>query len=433
MEDREHIDRYGGSELMNDAHTLDARDPDALIAPVPRITVQAFCERQDTASSIAAAASDRRMLKAHVKVHMGGAPAAVEAFRDAPTPNVIVIEANGAREDLISGLDELAEFCDAGTKVVVIGRHNDILLYRELIARGVSDYVVAPITPIMFVQCVSALYAQGNGKALGRVVAVTGVKGGVGASTIAHNLAFLVARNFDTPTVLADLDLAFGTAALNFNQDPTTSIADALNAPALDTALLDRLLARCTDRLSLLAAPAVLDRAFDVGEEGFDQVVDILRASTPMTFLDIPANWTAWARRLIVAADEIVLVATPDLACLRNTKNMYDLLRAARPNDNAPRVVLNMAGVPKRTEISMADFTKAIETQPLCSIPFDAKIFGTAANNGQMLAELPDAGKITESLVDVTRALTGRTEAKVVKKTSLLSPLTSLLSRAKAS
>ena len=155
---------------MSDSRVQDPRDAEAYIAPVPRVTIQAFCERQDTASSIAAAASDRRMLKAHVKLHMGGAPAAVEAFRDAPTPNVIVLEANGGRESLIQHLDELAEFCDAGTKVVVIGTHNDILLYRELISRGVSDYVVAPVTPLMFVQSVSSLYTDGSGKSLGRVV-----------------------------------------------------------------------------------------------------------------------------------------------------------------------------------------------------------------------------------------------------------------------
>lgn len=327
---------------MSDSRVTDSREAEAYIAPVPRVTIQAFCERQDTASAVAAAASDRRMLKAHVKLHMGGAPAAVEAFRDAPTPNVIVLEANSGRDILIQHLDELAEFCDAGTKVVVIGAHNDILLYRELISRGVSDYVVAPVTPLMFVQSVSSLYSESGAKSLGRVIAVTGVKGGVGASTICHNLAFLVARNFDTPTVLADLDMAYGTAALNFNQDPTNTIADAVSSNGLDAALVDRLLSRCTDRLSLLAAPALLDRVYDPGEETFDGLIDLLRASTPMIFLDMPTSWTAWSRRMLIAADEIVLVATPDLACLRNTKNMYDILRAARPNDSAPRVILNM-------------------------------------------------------------------------------------------
>lgn len=418
---------------MIDAHTPDPREPEPLIAPVPRVTVQAFCERQDTAAAISAAAADRRMLKAHVKAHMGGAPAAVEAFREAPTPNVIVIEANGGRDALMQQLEELAQFCDAGTKVIVVGTHNDILLYRELISRGVSDYVVAPITPLMFVKSISSVFADGSGKPLGRVVAVTGVKGGVGASTIAHNLAFLVARDYDMPTVLVDLDMAFGTAALNFNQDPPNGVADAINANALDAALLDRLLSRCTDRLSLLAAPATLDRTYEAAEETFDGLIDILRSTTPTIFLDMPTNWSAWSRRLLVAADEIVLMATPDLACLRNTKNMYDVLRAARPNDAAPRVILNMVGVPKRAEINTADFTKAIEAQPLCVIPFDAKIFGTAANNGQMLAEISDAAKITELLFEVTRTLTGRAEAKPAKKVSLLTPLTTLLSRKKAS
>lgn len=418
---------------MSDARMADSRDMESHIAPVPRVTLQAFCERQDTAAAIAAAASDRRMLKAHVKLHMGGATAAVEAFREAPTPNVIVIEANSARNVLIQQLDELAEFCDAGTKVVVIGMHNDILLYRELISRGVSDYIVAPITPIMFVQSVSSLYAEGAGKVIGRVIAVAGVKGGVGASTIAHNLAFLLSRDLDTPTVLADLDMAFGTAALNFNQDPANSVADAINSNGLDAALLDRLLARCTDRLNLLSAPATLDRVYDATEEAFDGLIDILRSTTPVTMLDMPTSWTAWSRRMLVSADEIVLVATPDLACLRNTKNMFDILRAARPNDAPPRVILNMVGVPRRTEIAVGDFTKSIETQPLCAVPFDAKIFGTAANNGQMLAEISDAAKITDMLADVTRILTGRAELKPAKKPSLLAPFATLLSRAKAS
>lgn len=412
-------------------HDSGSRNTDGHIAPVPRVTIQAFCERQDTASAIAAAASDRRMLKAHVKLHMGGALAAVEAFRDAPTPNVIFIEASSGRAELLEQLEALAEFCDAGTKVAVIGKHNDILLYRELIARGVSDYIVAPVTPLMFVQSISALYSSGAGKSLGRAIAVTGVKGGVGASTIAHNLSFLISRDYDTPTVLVDLDLAFGTAALNFNQDPSNGVADALASNGLDAALVDRLLSRCTEKLNLLAAPASLDRIYDAGEESFDGLMDILRATTPMIVLDVPAGWTAWSRRMLVAADEILLVATPDLACLRNTKNMYDALRSARPNDAPPRVVLNMVGVPKRTEISMTDFTRAIETQPLCSIPFDAKVFGTAANNGQMLAEVSDAGKINELLFDIARVLTGRMEPKSTKKPSLLSPLTSFLSRPK--
>ena len=115
------------------------------IAQVPRISIQAFCETQDLAQVIDSASTDRRMSKAHVKVHMGGVFAAIEAFRSAPTPNLIVIELMSERSQLIANLDALAEFCDAGTKVIVIGHENDIALYRALTSRGVSDYLAAPL------------------------------------------------------------------------------------------------------------------------------------------------------------------------------------------------------------------------------------------------------------------------------------------------
>ena len=116
------------------------------IDPVPRVSIQAFCETPETAAVVQAAIADRRMSKTHVKQNMGGAAAAVEAYRNAPTPNVIVLEATANRDALIEQLDELSQYCDAGTKVVVLGKVNDIVLYRQLMARGVSEYLVAPFS-----------------------------------------------------------------------------------------------------------------------------------------------------------------------------------------------------------------------------------------------------------------------------------------------
>src|SRR5665213_2350457 len=110
------------------------------IAPLPRISLQAFCESPDAAQTVRDAMTDRRMERAHVKVHMGGPAAAIEAYRSAATPNVSFLETTASRDELIGYLDALAEFCDAGTKVVVAGRTNDIILYRELMSRGVSEY-----------------------------------------------------------------------------------------------------------------------------------------------------------------------------------------------------------------------------------------------------------------------------------------------------
>lgn len=380
-----------------------------IIAPVPRISLQAFCETPEVAQAVQAAAADRRMDKAHVKMHMGGTEAALEAFANAPTPNVIVLENTAARGALIQMLDALAEYCDAGTKVVVIGKVNDIVLYRELMQRGVSDYLVAPFSVLDFIRTISNLYGHTNATPLGKIIAVTGVKGGVGASSIAHNLAFSVARDLHMQTVIVDMDLGFGTTGLDFNQDPPQGIAEAVFAPdRLDAALLDRLLSRCTDRLSILAAPATLDRIYDFSEAVFDPVIDILRSSTPCVVLDIPHIWSGWARRALVGADEIVMVGAPDLASLRNAKSMADTLRAARPHDSAPHLVMNQVGVPKRPEIGIADFCKAVDLRAEAVIPFEPKLFGTAANNGQMIVEVEASNKIAQTIAELAQAVTGK-------------------------
>ena len=402
---------------------------DEHIAPVPRISIQAFCASSDTAAAMQSAGEDRRMSKAHLKVQMGGMTAAIEAYRASATPNVVIIEADGRGDELLAGLDTLAEVCDAGTRVVVVGNMNDIVLYREMTRRGVSDYMITPVGTLDIIRAVSGLFYAADAKPVGRTLAVVGAKGGVGASTVAHNIAFSIARDVKLDAVVADLDLPFGTAGLDFNQDPPQGIADAVMSPdRIDTAFVDRLLSKCTDHLSLLAAPATLDKVYDFGAEAFDSIFDVLRSTVPCIVLDVPHVWTGWSRRTLIAADDILIVAAPDLANLRNTKNLIDLLRAARPNDSRPQYCLNMVGVPKRPEIKTADFAKALEFDPIASIPFEPQVFGTAANNGQMIAEVSSSHRSAETFRSLAQSLTGRTEVKR-SRTSLLTPLLEKLRR----
>jgi pilus assembly protein CpaE len=395
---------------------------DEHIAPAPRVSVQAFCETVETAAAVQSAGEDRRLDKAHLKIQMGGMAAAIEAYRTAPTPNVILLETEG-RNDILSGLDQLATVCDAGTRVIVIGRVNDVVLYRELVRRGISDYVIAPVAPLDVVRSICGLFSVPEAKAVGRIIAVVGAKGGVGASTVAHNVAWAIARDLALDSVVADLDLAFGTAGLDYNQDPPQGIADAVFSPdRIDTAFVDRLLSKCTDHLSLLAAPATLDRVYDFGAEAFDSIFDTLRTTMPCIVLDVPHQWSGWTKRALVGADDILIVATPDLANLRNTKNMFDTLKAARPNDRPPLYCINQAGVPKRPEINTSEFAKAIESQPIVTIPFEPQIFGAAANNGQMIAEIAANHRTSEMFLQIAQRLTGRGEAKKPRN-SFLGPL----------
>jgi pilus assembly protein CpaE len=394
------------------------------IAPAPRVSIQAFCETVETAAAVQAAGEDRRLAKAHLKIQMGGITAANEAYSSAPTPNVIVIETESRSDDILSGLDQLAECCDAGTRVVIIGRVNDVLLYRELTRRGVSEYLIAPVGTLDVVRAICGLFSSPEAKPVGRIIAVVGAKGGVGASTIAHNIAWAIARDLQLDTVVTDMDLGFGTAGLDFNQDPPQGIADAVFSPErIDTNFVDRLLSKCTDHLSLLAAPATLERVYDFSTEAFDTILDSLRATMPCVVLDIPHQWCGWTRRMLVAADDILIVAAPDLANLRNAKNMLDLLKAQRPNDRRPYYCLNQVAIPKRPEISAADFGKTIDDEPVAVIPFEPQLFGSAANNGQMIAELSAGHRTAEIFRQLAQLLTGRSEAKKPKGNSLFAPL----------
>ena len=396
---------------------------DEHIAPAPRVSIQAFCETVETAAAIQAAGEDRRLVKAHLKIQMGGVIAAVEAYRSAPTPNVVMLEAEGRPEKILTGLDALAESCDAGTRVVVIGRTNDVTLYRELTRRGVSDYLISPVGTIDVVRSICGLFSAPEAKPVGRIIAVVGAKGGVGASTVAHNIAWAMARDLTLESVVTDLDLAFGTAGLDYNQDPPQGIADAVFSPdRIDTAFVDRLLSKCTDHLSLLAAPATLERAYDFSPDAFDTIFDALRATLPCIVLDVPHQWNGWTQHTLVSADDILIVAAPDLANLRNAKNLFDFLRAARVNDHRPYYCLNQVGVPKRPEIKPADFAKALEDQPAAVIPFEPQLFGTAANNGQMISEVSANHRSAETFRLLAQLLTGRSEVKKAKG-GLLTPL----------
>jgi pilus assembly protein CpaE len=393
------------------------------IAPAPRVSVQAFCETVETAAAVQGAGEDRRLDKAHLKIQMGGIAAAIEAYHGSPTPNVIVIETENRGDEILSGLDSLSEVCDAGTRVIVIGRLNDVVLYRELVRRGVNDYLIAPIGTLDVVRSICGLFSAPDAKPVGRTIAIIGAKGGVGASTIAHNVAWAVARELQLDTVVVDLDLGFGTAGLDYNQDPPQGVADAVFSPdRVDNAFIDRLLSKCTDHLSLLAAPATLDRIYDFSAEAFEPIVDSLRATVPCIVLDVPHQWSGWTKKTLIGADDILVVAGPDLANLRNAKNLLDLLKAARPNDRRPRYCLNQVGMLKRPEIKPADFAKALDDEAAAIIPFEPHAFGTAANNGQMIAELSSSHRAAEIFRQLAQSLTGRIETKKARS-SLLSPL----------
>lgn len=392
------------------------------IRPLPRISVHAFFETEGLAKTMERCSQDRRMAKVNLRVNSGGVSAAANMFAGSPTPNLLILETHADAHTLIEELGQLAGVCDPDTRVVVVGHVNDVSLYRDLVRNGVSEYIVAPVSMADVIGVISMIFVDPDAAPLGRSIAFVGAKGGVGSSTLAHNCAWSISSLFSNEVILADLDLAFGTANLNFDNDPTQGIAEAVFSPdRLDEVFLDRLLAKCSEHLSMLAAPSMLDRTYDFSGDAFLPILDIIQRNAPVSVLDVPHVWTEWTRKVLCAADEIVITATPDLANLRNTKNLFDTLRKLRPNDHQPLLILNQVGMAKRPEIAPDVFCDPLEIEPMAIIPFDAPLFGEAANSGLMIAESSARSPIAESIAQIAHVVTGRAEVRKRKKAGLSS------------
>lgn len=389
--------------------------------PLPRISVHAFCESEELQRVMERCSHDRRMSKVGLRITSGGTAAAANMFATAPTPNLIILETKAGAANLLNELAPLAAVCDPSTKVIVVGYYNDIALYRELVRNGISEYMVQPVAMSDIMMAMATIFVDPDAEPLGRSIAFIGAKGGVGSSTIAHNCAFGISNLFSTETILADLDLPYGTANIDFDQDPTQGIAEAVYAPdRLDEVFLDRLLTKCSEHLSLLAAPSLLDRAYDFEGQAFQPVLEVLQRNAPITVLDVPHAWSEWTRSVLASVDEVVICASPDLANLRNAKNMVDALRKMRPNDKMPHLILNQVGMPKRPEISPSDFCEPLETDPIAIIPFDANLFGNAANSGRMISEMDAKSPTAETFSQISHIVTGRIAIKKARKGGLL-------------
>jgi pilus assembly protein CpaE len=396
---------------------------DANVILLPRISIAAFADNDQTLSVFNSASKDRRAVRTHFAVHAGGIPAACRAFQSEPTPNVLIVETHGQREQVLMELSSLAEVCQPETKVIVLGHANDIILYRELIRQGISDYIVAPVPAVSLLESIANVYTDPKAAPLGRVISFIGTKGGVGSSTIAHNIAWHFAQKQSIETVITDLDLAYGTAGLNFDMKDTvgTGILEALAQPdRIDSTLIDRVMSKLGDKLNLLGAPGGVDRDLNVESHAVQNIINTLRTSSPMIVVDVPYLWSPWIKYTLLSSDDIIITATPELPSLRNAKSLMDHLKQIRHNDRQPRLIINQVGIPKRPEIKVSDFASALGIEPMAVIAHDPQTFGTAQGNGKMLMEIAPKAKVSEAIADIAAGLTGTKELQTRKHSGSL-------------
>lgn len=399
----------------DDASSLDMdfsdfEDDGTYHRPVPRISIHAFCETSRNTAILERAAVDRRLMKAHFTMHSGGIEKAVDLYQSSSTPNLIILETVAGGSDLINQLGQLAEVCDPSSKVVIIGKVNDIQLYRELIRQGISEYIVRPKSPLQIIKTISDLYVDPSAPPIGKTVAFVGARGGVGSSTLAHNMGWAFAENFQSDTVILDLDLPFGTTALDFDHEPTSGLMEALTSPErLDDVLLERLLQKHTDHLSLFTAPNMLDRDYDIDDDAYETIIDVVRGTAPTVVIDVPHQWTGWSKKILQTADEIVITATPDFASFRNMKYLMEVIGSARPNDSKPHFIYNQFD-PKTSAVPVEYFVENIELEPSLILGWEPQLFNSAATNAAPIMEMSPKSKVAQGLNELSGKILGRNE-----------------------
>lgn len=373
---------------------------------LPRISIDAFLLSEKDRNAMVSIASDRRMSKATVTIHEGGLLKAIDYYAASKTPNLIIVEVDVDYDSLEDTLDQLAVNCPPTTSIVVIGGFNDIKIYRALMEKGVNEYLVSPVSDLELMKSITSVFTREKKQTLGRISAFIGTRGGSGSSTIAQNVAFILAEDPSANVLLIDVDYPFGNVALNLNIDNNHDVSELLNKQdIIDDGFLDRISVRYGKNLRVIGAATSFDQKIEVGKGFVGRVVDAIQEGACHAIIDLPTSWSERETEFLKAADDIILTATLDLSSMKNAKQIAEYCSRTRPNDVDPLLILNQINTPKRPEIKRNDFASAVGLTPAVAIPFDAGAFGKAANNGQTLYEISPKNPSSKAMVDIANYL----------------------------
>ncbi|MFO1067236.1 MAG: AAA family ATPase [Geminicoccaceae bacterium] len=322
-------------------------------------------------------------------VARGGIELAVRTLGEGRSPRLLLVDIAGI--DLpLSAINELAEVCEPGVVVVVIGDRNDVGLFRDLINRGISDYLVKPITPALLQRALLAS-AEGSGAPrqttrLGRLIAVVGTRGGVGATMLAANTAWSIANQRRRRVAILDLDLQFGSVGLALDLEPAQGLREALENPGrIDALYLERMMVKQSETLHVLGAEEPLDDPVLPDPAAIDLLLKELRSRFHYVMIDLPRSVSPVWQHVLQAVSNLVVVTDLSLAGMRDTLRIMSLL----PGTNAAcqlAIVVNRAGEHRQGEIGRSEFEKGIGRKVDLVVPFDGRAVAAAMNVGQPLA-----------------------------------------------
>lgn len=349
------------------------------------------------------------------KVQQGGLRDAIQSLSISASPQILFVDLSQSTE-LQNDIGGLAEVCEPGTIVIACGTINDVRFYRDLLAQGLQDYLLKPLQldhvrdAISNAQTVFSAPRADQEAAHNHIsIAVIGARGGVGASTVATSLGWLMSATHGRRTALLDLDLHFGTHALMLDLDPGRGLIDAIENPGrIDSLFIERAMARSSDTLAVLSAEAPINQSMLTDGGAFHQLLEEFRTAFECAIVDMPRDLLSQFPQLLQDIQVVVVVTDITLAAARDTIRTLSWLRT-----NAPHVkTLVVAGKmqPSTPEISRKDFEQSVEQPIDIALPWDLRLTAQAAKLGKTLAETAKGSKLGQgyaSLADRIFALTG--------------------------
>lgn len=353
-----------------------------------RLQLRAFVADDETRAVVEQVVGDLMIPAA--AIHRGGVRDAIELLGRQRSPRVLVVDISTS--DLpLSDINELAEVCEPGVSVVAVGDRNDVGLFRELVNNGISDYLVKPLTPSLLQRSLLAAVEGGGAHSrqtgrLGRIVAVLGCRGGVGATTIATSLAWAIASRRHRRVALFDLDVQFGSVALSMDLDPVHGLRDALENPGrIDSLYLDRSLVRHSDTLFVLSAEEGLDDLVRADRDAVGLLLHELQSKFHFVLVDLPRQLSPAVQQVLAAATNLVLVSDLSLAGMRDAMRINQLLQATNASC-AVTVIANRVGEHRTGEIPRSEFERGIGRPIDFQLPFDARNVLPSVNSGRPVA-----------------------------------------------
>ena len=365
------------------------------------------------------------------KCNKGGLRNAVQSLSITASPNILMVDLSESGDPL-NDINALAEVCEPGTVVIAVGQVNDVRLYRDLIASGIHDYLLKPLSPAQVRDSLAqaqAVFAQPkhadtNATKQHVTAAVIGTRGGVGASTLATSLAYLFSTENRLPTALLDLDIHFGTGALSLDLEPGRGLTDAIENPSrIDGLFIERAMIRANDNLAILSAEAPINSPLMTDGAAFVQLEEEFRQAFEMTVIDMPRSMLINFPQLLADVNVVVMVTEHTLASARDSIRLLSWLKS---NASHAKVIVVANKVQTGVaEISKADFEASIESAVDVSIPYDIKAASNAAKLGQTFSEANRSSKASAAIGEVADMVLGANDGDAAEprrqtKTSLL-------------